>query len=144
MACSKLEARGHLLHKTGTPPKQISRECILKYLRSSWDPTNKSEFPHFTNSKFIDISGRFAFGNLDINVLLIILTNHQILNTIHIMSADIFFVISIQKEKRTAWSFLIWNGNVNPISTRGADYAHHSNPSPPPGFSNLVTPLFGI
>ena len=22
MACSKLEARGHLLHKTGTPPKQ--------------------------------------------------------------------------------------------------------------------------
>ena len=28
MACSKLEARGHLLHKTGTPPKQISRECI--------------------------------------------------------------------------------------------------------------------
>ena len=29
MACSKLEARGHLLHKTGTPPKQISRECIM-------------------------------------------------------------------------------------------------------------------
>ena len=28
MACSKLEARGHLLHKTGTRPKQISRECI--------------------------------------------------------------------------------------------------------------------
>ena len=28
MACSKLEARGHLLHKTGTPPKHISRECI--------------------------------------------------------------------------------------------------------------------
>ena len=27
MACSKLEARGHLIHKTGTPPKQISREC---------------------------------------------------------------------------------------------------------------------
>ena len=30
MACSKLEARGHLLHKTGTPSKQISRECILQ------------------------------------------------------------------------------------------------------------------
>ena len=28
MAFSKLEARGHLLHKKGTPPKQISRECI--------------------------------------------------------------------------------------------------------------------
>ena len=30
MACSKLEARGHLLHKIGTPPKQISRECSSK------------------------------------------------------------------------------------------------------------------
>ena len=29
MACSKLEARGHLLHKTGTPPKHFSRECTL-------------------------------------------------------------------------------------------------------------------
>ena len=29
MAYSKLEARGHLLHKTGTPPKHISRECIF-------------------------------------------------------------------------------------------------------------------
>ena len=25
-----LVARGHLLHKTGTPPKQISRECKLE------------------------------------------------------------------------------------------------------------------
>ena len=31
MACSKLEARGHLLHKTGTPPKQISRECRRRF-----------------------------------------------------------------------------------------------------------------
>ena len=31
MACSKLEARGHLLHKTGTPPKHISRECTLEF-----------------------------------------------------------------------------------------------------------------
>ena len=30
MACSKLEARGHLLHKTGTPPKHFSRECTYK------------------------------------------------------------------------------------------------------------------
>ena len=30
MACSKLEARGHLLHKTGTPPKHFSRECTNK------------------------------------------------------------------------------------------------------------------
>ena len=29
---------------------------------------------------------------------------------------------------------------VNPISTRGADYPHHSNPSPP-GFSDLATGL---
>ena len=29
MACSKLEGRGHLLHKTGTPPKHFSRECII-------------------------------------------------------------------------------------------------------------------
>ena len=28
MACSKLEVRGHLLHKTGTPPKHFSRECM--------------------------------------------------------------------------------------------------------------------
>ena len=28
MACSKLEARGHLRHKTGTPPKHFSRECM--------------------------------------------------------------------------------------------------------------------
>ena len=30
MACSKLEARGHLLHKTGTPPKHFSRECNVR------------------------------------------------------------------------------------------------------------------
>ena len=29
---------------------------------------------------------------------------------------------------------------VNPISTRGADYAHHSTSSPP-GFSDLATAL---
>ena len=27
LACSKLEARGCLLYKTGTPPKHFSREC---------------------------------------------------------------------------------------------------------------------
>ena len=32
MAFSKLEARGHLLHKKGTPPKHFSRECIKKLL----------------------------------------------------------------------------------------------------------------
>ena len=32
MACSKLEARGHLLHKTGTPPKHFSRECNYMFL----------------------------------------------------------------------------------------------------------------
>ena len=31
MAFSKLEARGHLLHKTGTPPKHFSRECMWAY-----------------------------------------------------------------------------------------------------------------
>ena len=31
MVCSKLEARGHLLHKTGTPPKHFSRECNHLY-----------------------------------------------------------------------------------------------------------------
>ena len=35
MACSKLEARGHLLHKTGTPPKHFSRECIYRVNKSS-------------------------------------------------------------------------------------------------------------
>ena len=30
---------------------------------------------------------------------------------------------------------------VNPISTRGADYAHHSTTSPLPGFSDLATAL---
>ena len=32
---------------------------------------------------------------------------------------------------------------VNPISTRGADYAHHSTTSPP-RFSDLATALIGI
>ena len=45
MACSKLEARGHLLHKTGTPPKQISRECISTL---HWP---KNDIPTF--SKFL-------------------------------------------------------------------------------------------
>ena len=31
MACSKLEASVHLLHKSGTPPKHFSREC------TNWD-----------------------------------------------------------------------------------------------------------
>ena len=31
MACSKLEARGHLLHKTGTPPKHFSQECTRNH-----------------------------------------------------------------------------------------------------------------
>ena len=35
---------------------------------------------------------------------------------------------------------LIVDRSVNPISTRGADYAHHSNTSPP-GFSDLATGL---
>ena len=30
---------------------------------------------------------------------------------------------------------------VNPISTRGAEYVHHSTRSPPPGFSDLATAL---
>ena len=29
LACSKLEARGHLLHITGNPPKHFSRECTM-------------------------------------------------------------------------------------------------------------------
>ena len=33
MACSKLEARGHLLHKTSTPPKHFSRECKYGYVQ---------------------------------------------------------------------------------------------------------------
>ena len=33
--------------------------------------------------------------------------------------------------------------SVNPISTRGADYAHHSNTSPP-GFSDLAMALLLI
>ena len=40
MACSKLEARGHLLHKTGTPPKQISQECMCKSVRQKLGHTN--------------------------------------------------------------------------------------------------------
>ena len=34
----------------------------------------------------------------------------------------------------------VFGQSVNPISTRGADYAHHSTTSPP-GFSNLATGL---
>ena len=36
---------------------------------------------------------------------------------------------------------LVFGQTVNPISIRGADYAHHSNPRPPPGFSDLATAL---
>ena len=35
---------------------------------------------------------------------------------------------------------LVFGQTVNPISTRGADYAHHS-PTSPPGFSDLATAL---
>ena len=34
MACRKIEARGHLLHKTGTPPKHFSRECKERVVNS--------------------------------------------------------------------------------------------------------------
>ena len=45
MACSKLEARGHLLHKRGTPPKHISRECI--YASSG----NKLKFQNWKSNR---------------------------------------------------------------------------------------------
>ena len=35
----------------------------------------------------------------------------------------------------------IYGQRVNPISTRGADHAHYSTTSPPPGFSDLATGL---
>ena len=38
MACSKLEARGHLLHKTGTPSKHFSRECISLFFLDFYIP----------------------------------------------------------------------------------------------------------
>ena len=39
----------------------------------------------------------------------------------------------------------VFSWAVNPISTRGADYAHHSTMyEPPPGFSDLVTALVCI
>ena len=41
MACSKLEARGHLLHKTGTAPKQISREGRHVFLQNKVDETQQ-------------------------------------------------------------------------------------------------------
>ena len=34
----------------------------------------------------------------------------------------------------------VFGQTVNPISTKGADYAHHSTTSPP-GFSDLATAL---
>ena len=34
----------------------------------------------------------------------------------------------------------VFDQTVNPISTRGADYAHHSNPSPTPDFQTLRRP----
>ena len=37
----------------------------------------------------------------------------------------------------------VFGRTVNPISIRGADYAHHSTTSPP-GFSDLATALWGI
>jgi hypothetical protein len=42
MACSKLEARGHLLHKTGTTPKHFSRECTQLIVNIL--PTNLKKF----------------------------------------------------------------------------------------------------
>jgi len=36
---------------------------------------------------------------------------------------------------------LVFGQTVNPISTRGADHAQHSNTRPPPGFSDLATAL---
>ena len=34
----------------------------------------------------------------------------------------------------------VFGQTVNPISTKGSDYAHHSNPSPPPDFQTLRRP----
>ena len=44
MAYSKLEARGHLLHKTGTPPKHFSRECtyLVWALITAWKHTERN------------------------------------------------------------------------------------------------------
>ena len=54
MACSKLEARGHLLHKTGTPPKYFSREC--RYLPKITQPF------HFNCNKKLSEGSHFIRG----------------------------------------------------------------------------------
>ena len=62
MACSKLEARGHLLHKTGTPPKHFSRECMM-WLSFWWSCLLKNDLgspeSHWENLVF-----RKTFFNL--------------------------------------------------------------------------------
>ena len=68
MACSKLEARGHLLHKTGTPPKQISRECtymgfasalflVIIVLQNCLPMLQNSMFTKKCNASFLFVCG---------------------------------------------------------------------------------------
>ena len=62
MACSKLEARGHLLHKTGTPPKHFSRECTAVNQRNG--NLGISTFVHFEMKFLTTLTGILDFANL--------------------------------------------------------------------------------
>ena len=65
MAFSKLEERGHLLHKTGTPPKHFSRECIS--LKSE---INNPWFSIFcTHNQFCVPQYKGAFNNYGYRIL---------------------------------------------------------------------------
>ena len=66
---------------------------------------------------------------------------------IHIAIINIYFFSFLNSAAASGWAG--WDlaqpefgSSVNPITTRGADYAHHITASPP-GFENPVASLHG-
>ena len=58
----------------------------------------------------------------------------------HILDSCIFISENTHSRLSQAGGGAVFGKTVNPTSTRGADYAHHSTTSPP-GFSHLATAL---
>ena len=50
-----------------------------------------------------------------------------------------FHPILVSSAAASGWAGSEFGSSVNPITTRGADYAHHINASPP-GFENPAAP----
>ena len=52
-----------------------------------------------------------------------------------------FCIVALVPSEEKMKATYMYHQTVNPISTRGADYAPHSTTSPPPRFLDLATAL---